>query len=281
MTSPDAIHRPPSQDPSARFDEEALLDAIPAPKPPAPVQWRVAWKRFGELLANPEETPRVFRFFDALGGSDEPVFQRFIAAGPGRALLARRPSLLRALADREALAALAPGSFGRAYLDFAERNGFKADGLFEARAAADRSDEDAEDPYRRWFGDRLTLIHDLWHVLTGYGTDEVGEAHLVAFSLPQMPIRSFRVLNAALVLRGPRIRRLLFHRGLWAARRRGQKAARLTTVDYEACLGLPLEQVRRELKIAPLALAHPGGLLVGSLDNGSWVSAGGVAEAAQ
>jgi hypothetical protein len=28
----------------------------------------------------------------------------------------------------------------------------------------------------RWLFERLDTLHDLWHVLTGYGLDEAGEA---------------------------------------------------------------------------------------------------------
>ncbi len=30
-----------------------------------------------------------------------------------------------------------------------------------------------------WFAERIDLMHDLWHVLTGYGTDGGGEAALL------------------------------------------------------------------------------------------------------
>ena len=42
------------------------------------------------------------------------------------------------------------------------------------------------DADRETFGNRLRDMHDLWHVLTGYGMDEAGEAANLAFNLGQI-----------------------------------------------------------------------------------------------
>ncbi len=41
------------------------------------------------------------------------------------------------------------------------------------------------DPQQRWYNARLRDMHDLWHVVTGYGRDSFGEACLLAFSYAQ------------------------------------------------------------------------------------------------
>jgi ubiquinone biosynthesis protein COQ4 len=200
---------------------------------------------------------------DALGGrGDEPLFQEFARSGEGRRLLALRPSLVAALADREALRRLPDGSLGRAYLAFAEERGFAADGLQQANdrglgEANARLDED-----RRWFYQRLTAMHDLWHVLTGYRTDESGEAALLAFSLAQgIAGRGMRVILLAAAWRGPRGGALAFQRQLVAAWRRGRRCARLVLVPYEDLLPRPLASLRGELRIPALYDAHPSGLV--------------------
>ena len=53
-------------------------------------------------------------------------YERFRARPEGRRLLVQRPDLRAALSDREALADLPDGSFGRAYLDFTGRYRFDA-----------------------------------------------------------------------------------------------------------------------------------------------------------
>ena len=99
------------------------------------------------------------------------------------------------LADEAYLASLPEDSLGHWYLRFMRARGFAPAGLLEARerGAGKRVRGDAE---HEWFYDRLNVMHDLWHVLTGYGTDELGESALVAFSQAQIPNRSFPLLLA-------------------------------------------------------------------------------------
>ena len=77
------------------------------------------------------------------------------------------------------------------------------------------------------------------------------------------------MINALIFLRAPWRDGFLFQRGLLAARRRGRQSAALITVPFEDWLARPLEEVRGELRIAPLANAHPDGLMRGSQDDWS------------
>ena len=93
-----------------------------------------------QLVADPEDTPKVFEIARALG---VPALnrgtQRFKATAVGRRILAERIDLLDTLQDRAALAALPAGSLGRAYYDFVYRENLSADGLVEASVMAGRS----------------------------------------------------------------------------------------------------------------------------------------------
>src|SRR5262249_2090987 len=143
---------------------------------------------------------------EALAGqSFERSFQRFTASREGRRLLIERPSLLAALSDRTALRALPDGSLGRAYLAFMESGDLTADGLVEADAtAAQRSPQPLQlDPDRQYVGDRTRDMHDLWHVLTGYGMDEAGEAANLAFTFGQIPSLGFGLIVGAAAVLGP------------------------------------------------------------------------------
>ncbi len=232
---------------------------LPPPLPSRPVEWGRAWRLLSEIRRDPEKTEMAFEMFTAVGGGgDDPLFLRFAHTREGQALLADKPCLLGVLADREALAAMPAGSFGRAYLAFAEENGFAADGLLEVRDRGfDGLDADL-DPERQWFFDRLTLMHDLWHVLTGYGTDKVGEAALLAFSRGQgMRGRALTIfMVVAATFGGPSLQRFMFQ-----AWRRSRRAAALVVQRYEELLPLPIEQVRTRLRVAPEFAAHPGGVL--------------------
>jgi ubiquinone biosynthesis protein COQ4 len=247
------------------------LEIPPAP-PRQPIRWRRAFAELRALLDDPDDTDRAIHLIYAFGQQEfERHFQRFVASEAGRALLAERPSLLAALSDREALARMPDGSLGRGYLAYLEANGFEPDGLLDVqnrvRVAWERDEGlPPPDPARAWLRDRTILAHDLFHVLTDYGTDELGEATLLAFSLAQLGGRgqTFLTLGAALEV----ARRLGWH---WLgydfrAWRRGRRAAWLPALPWEELLPLRLETVRRLARIAPASEVHPHGVLRGSPD---------------
>jgi ubiquinone biosynthesis protein COQ4 len=242
---------------------ESPVPPITPPPPSRPLDWRRARRLVRVLMDDPERTELVFELMDALGGrGDEPLFQEFASSRAGQRLLRERPPLVAALADREALRALPDGSLGRAYLAFAEARAFAADGLQQANDRGLGAVNAALDPERRYFYQRLTAMHDLWHVLTGYGTDESGEVALLAFSLAQgIAGRGVRVILLAAAWRGPRAGAFAFQRQLVAAWRRGRRCERLALLRYEELLPRPLASLRRELRLPSLYDAHPGGLV--------------------
>jgi ubiquinone biosynthesis protein COQ4 len=244
-------------------DLEPGAPAIAVSPAPRPLDWRRARRLVRALLDDPERTELVFELMDALGGrGEEPLFQQFARSREGRRLLGLRPSLVAALADREALCRLPDGSFGRAYLAFAEARGLAADGLQQASDRGLGAMNAGLDPERRYFYERLTAMHDLWHVLTGYGTDESGEAALLAFSFAQgITGRGVRVILLAAAWRAPFAGAFAFQRQLVAAWRRGRRCARLALVPYEELLPRSLASVRRGLHIPLLHVAHPRGLV--------------------
>ncbi len=230
--------------------------ALAPPPAPRPLEARRALRLVRALMDDPEQTDLVFELMDALGGrGDEPLFQALARSEAGAALLAERSDLVTVLADRASLAALPAESFGRAYLAFAEARDFAADGLQQVSDQSPIGALNASlDPERRWFYRRVTAMHDLWHVLTGYGTDEPGEARLLAFSLGQgLGGRGFRLLLVAAAWKGAWTDAFGFQRSLAAAWRRGRHAAPLVEARFEELLPLPLELVRRRLRIRAAA----------------------------
>jgi ubiquinone biosynthesis protein COQ4 len=221
-------------------------------------------------VADPTRTEHVFELFDAAGGrGDDRAFRRFAASREGQALLRERPSLRDALSDADALASLPAGSLGAAYLEFARRRGFTPQGLLDANERGLGHLNARLDPHRLYFFERANVMHDLWHVLTGYDTDEGGEAALLAFSAAQgLSSRAVRLLVATAALVAPKTGGLAFQRGLLQAWRRGRRAAPLLHERWEALLARPLDAVRARLRIAPLAEAHPRGVPCGSLLRG-------------
>jgi ubiquinone biosynthesis protein COQ4 len=248
--------------------------AIPASPPARPIRWRHAFFVLRQLVAEPERTEKVFELFDAIGGNgQEASFRGFARSDEGRGLLRDKPPLVDAMADRAALAALADGSLGRAYLGFAVARDFAADGLVEIGQTTGTND--GLDSERRYYYERFTAMHDLWHVLTGYGTDHAGEAALLSFTQGQSPSRAVRLILLAAAWLLPWGDALACQRYLLRAWLRGRRAQALDRAPWEALLALPLDEVRRRLAIEPLARAHPQGVLQGNRNAGElrWVAA--------
>jgi ubiquinone biosynthesis protein COQ4 len=214
-------------------------------KPPKKrIEPRRALRAIRALIADPDDTPKVFDIIDALSGNaGERLFQRFRATDTGERILRERRNLLATLDDRESLKALPPGTLGRVYAEFTEREQITGQGLADASMANRRDDIG---PERRLFADRLRDMHDLWHVVTGYGRDLVGEAALLAFSYAQTRNRGVGFIVAVAYLRArgeAAYARAVMREGY----RRGRRAKWLPAADWEHLLTLPLERVREEL----------------------------------
>jgi len=211
-----------------------------------------AWRAVRILFANPDDTGQVFRIIDALTGkAGLRIFDRFLNDPMGARILAERRALLSTLSDRSALQALPEGTLGRTYASFVAREQITADGLVEASHESNTSWMCEE---RRLFSDRLRDMHDLWHVVTGYGRDILGESALLAFSYAQIRNRGvgFIVLMSFIQATNNEERRLIFE-GL----RRGRRAAWLPAADWEGLLSRPLEDVRRELRVGTASRYEP------------------------
>ncbi|MBX3188182.1 MAG: hypothetical protein KF819_14265 [Labilithrix sp.] len=208
----------------------------------------VALRALRALAADPDDLPKVFTVIEALPGrSPEKLLARMRASEEGSQVLAEKPNLAARLADREALRALPAGSLGRAYLDLVEREGITPQGIVEASIeGGDLRDQVEED--MRFMGDRMRDTHDLWHVVTGYGPDLLGEAALLCFTYAQTkhPGIAFVAL-LAIVKSLPNARSVMLE-----GYRRGKQTAWLPGVPWEALLDQPLADVRRRLGVESL-----------------------------
>lgn len=210
------------------------------------VRFRDALKALNALFANPEDTAQVFRVVEALsGGHAERMLARFRSAPGGRDLLRERPEVIERLVDRASLAKLPDGSLGRKYLEFLDSEGITAEGLKKASIAGRNANRHATDD-EAFLKDRMRDTHDLWHVVTGYKGDLIGEASLLAFIFAQTRNPGIGFIAGAALVRGnePKVRALILRGFL-----RGARAVWLPPVKWEKLLALPLDEVRRQLRI--------------------------------
>ena len=210
-----------------------------------------ALRAMRKLLKDREDTSQVFVITSSLRGKSAlRGAERLARTATGRAVLDAKRSLLPVLCDRKRLAALPLGSFGRAYFDFVSKENISADGLVEAsqvqrKHAAVSADE-------QLFRERIRDMHDLWHVLTGYGRDPLGETCVVAFTYAQTRSPGLAVISS---LGSIRISRALpgspVKAAVIEAFRHGRAAAWLPGEELDKQLHEPLEGLRGRLRIAP------------------------------
>ena len=220
-----------------------------SPTPPShAIRWGEAFRALWALARDNDDTSHVFRIVGALrGASDARNVARMQESEIGRRILEERRSMLDVLADRDRLRALPEGSLGRVYLDFMEREGLSAEGLAEAAEHDPTAGHDRDEKtFREWARDS----HDLWHVLTGYGRDPLGELCLLGVLYSQIgsPGTAFISLLGLLQVPfeypgAPSLRAVL--QGFWI----GRRAEWMIAQDWEALLEKPFDEVRLELAI--------------------------------
>jgi ubiquinone biosynthesis protein COQ4 len=212
------------------------------------VRWREGWDTLKYLYRHPFDTTQIARVIEAFQGRSLPrIVKRMRSRAGGRALLATRPSLRQALADRAWLESLPAGSLGRAYLDHCGEIGGMTTYVDDG-TSPDRTRQLPED--EAYVQDYLFHGHDLYHLATGYDVDLIGEVCLLAFTAGQTrDTGTFAMaLLGAYSLRLPR----LGGQRLWArALIRAQRAAWLPEQNWVALLPRPLDEVRKQLGLDP------------------------------
>jgi ubiquinone biosynthesis protein COQ4 len=218
---------------------------------PAAIRPLKAWRHMQNLIANKEDTEQVFHIIEALNGqSFERNFWAFAATPEGQALLAEKPYLPPILDDHAWIRELPEGTVGRAYVEFMEREGLSAQGLVDESQKFKSKSRDYDDDMM-WYGNRLRDTHDLFHVLTGYNRDALGEASLLAFTHSQQPglgILFISFMGCRTFKRyAPKDAEIMkcFREG----RRNGAAAQKIVMQDIPALLREPLDAARTRLGI--------------------------------
>lgn len=216
------------------------------------LEWGHAWRSLQKLLADKEDTRQVFEIMRALNGkSTAHGYIRLLETTEGGRMAFERKEFADRLMDDAWLDSLPEGSVGAHYREFIRAEDLSAEGLADVSREGINEVDNAH-PYA-WFGRRTRDVHDIWHILSGYHRDALGEACLVAFSYAQT-----KGLGWALIAFGAASRsRGTGHpaiKAIWQGYTRGKAATWLLGEDYEKLLAEPLEAARLRLGITPASI---------------------------
>jgi len=213
------------------------------------MEFRRAYQAYKNLTQNKEQTEYVFEIIDALStGLKTRDFDMMRRRPTGKRILEDKPNLIAALSDPK-LADLPEGTLGKTYYEFMAEENLTADGLVEA-SNIERSVERKVSKEQEYFGGRIRDQHDLWHVTAGYGRDALGELALLGFSYAQTRTTGF----AFIAFMGSLFARKNFPQvpvaqAVWQGYKNGLRAKWLPAVEWEKMLEMPLEDVRKFLRV--------------------------------
>ena len=224
------------------------------------LDWPQALRSLGRLLADKEDTTAVFEIMRALNGtSTARAYHRLLTTPRGGRIAYERTEFAKLLMDDAWLDALPPGSVGAAYRAFIRAEQLSADGLAEISRQGETAIDEPH-PYA-WMGRRTRDVHDIWHILSGYHRDALGEACLVGFSYAQTGGLGWALIALGAAFRtGPSVYPV--RRAIWQGYRRGRAAGWLLAEDYARLMAEPLDSARRRLNLTPPTIydAIPAGV---------------------
>lgn len=217
-----------------------------------------AWRHFQNLLKDKENTEEVFHIFESLPWRNlRPSAESFLRSERGQTLRLKESHLPAILDDHAALREMPAGSLAHAYCDFMEREGLTAQGLVDEFDKFASKREQFDDQFR-WYLNRMRDVHDMLHVLTGYGRDALGEACVLAFTYSQQPSPAHLFIGymAGLNINKQTRRSAPVLRAVREGQKLGKACPRLCEQSIADLLPLPIEEVRRRLNITPAVHYH-------------------------
>jgi ubiquinone biosynthesis protein COQ4 len=205
---------------------------------------------FQKLMKDKEDTALVFKIFESLPSSNFMERVRELALSErGEYLRQSEPSLPEILDDHAALRRTPKGSLAHAYCDFMEAEGLSAAGLV---AEFDRVGRPKYPDLVEWFINRSRDTHDLFHVLTGYGRDALGEQCVLLFTHGQSPSQGHLLIGyagAANIKKMVKGSEAPVFGAVREAHRTGKGAPQLMAQPIRQLLERPLDEVRAALRI--------------------------------
>ncbi len=187
----------------------------------------------------------VLTFFGFGGRDDGAAIAKMRAHPEGRRVLDERIPLPEGVLRPELYASLPEDTLGHQYWKHCRENGLDPMLIStQSQAVAKRY---PATPDHAFVYDRYRDSHDLWHVLTGYGTDMAGEAGIVAWTWAQLRNRGYLLifmLNATMCSKRGRFD---VWKTCWHGARHGLRSPFLLAVDWRRHMERPIDDVRRDL----------------------------------
>ena len=217
------------------------------------LDWPNALRSLRRLLNDKDDTTAVFEIMRALNGSSTAKgYLKLLKTRDGGRIAYARPEFAQLLMDDAWLDSLPDGSVGAAYRGFIREEQLSAEGLAEISREGS-TDVDEPHPYA-WMGRRTRDVHDIWHILSGYHRDGLGEACLVAFSYAQTRGLGWALIGLGAASRARKSKEQPYVKAIWQGYQRGKAAKWLLGEDYERLMAEPLESARRRLGITPATI---------------------------
>lgn len=211
---------------------------------------------FGKLVEDKEDTEQVFHIIEATKGRRSHAQARdFIMSPEGQRFLHEGVDIPAMLDDHARWADCGPNTVAAHYIAFMKREGLSAAGLV-AESHKWAPPETLPKDQTQWYFDRLRDTHDLFHVLTGYGRDALGETSLLAFSYEQnhnTGILFIAYAGARQIRKVSRTKAPLFA-AIREGRRLGRAAARIAHQDIAALMREDIGAARARLNIGEPAI---------------------------
>ncbi len=211
-----------------------------------------ALRHFNRLVEDKEDTEQVFHIIEAMKGkTSHKIAWDFIKSDTGQDFLRREVDIPAMLDDHARWADLPENSVGKRYIAFMKREGLSAAGLVE-ESHKWAPPEDRPNDLTEWYFNRLRDTHDLFHVLTGYGRDALGEASLLGFSYAQnhnLGIKFIAYAGARQIKKVSGTKAPIYA-AIREGERNGKAAAKLAHMDVERVMREDIDQARARLKIA-------------------------------
>lgn len=206
---------------------------------------------FRKLVEDKEDTEQVFHIIEATKGRRS--FNQaaaFINSPEGQRFIAEETDIPAMLDDHGSWADCGPNTVAAHYIAFMKREGLSAAGLV-AESYKWQPREERHADLIEWYFERARDTHDLFHVLSGYGRDALGEVSLLGFTYEQNHNKGIMFIAYAGARQIKKVSgtRAPVFAAIKEGRRLGRAAAKIAHQDIAALMREDITEARARLNI--------------------------------